>query len=180
MCLLMSVASTMSITILRNVCRCFFVRLTKISQSLFCRSLNATAQQSIEGFRCFLYLIWTCKVVVFQHWLIIVHQGQLRTCRSYARVPLTYQCGTFRNLFTCVDEKLICESGVVNVVDGRCKDCRHHLQRREHALRRNSTSTRGKFKWKILLGQKENWGVVGIGKVGLRKRKLWSILIKFH
>ena len=44
MCLLMSVASTMSITIFRNVCRCFLVRLTKISQSLFCRSLNATAK----------------------------------------------------------------------------------------------------------------------------------------
>ena len=35
---------------------------------------------------------------------------------------------------TCVDKKLICKSRMVNVVDGCCKDGRHHLQRREHAL----------------------------------------------
>ncbi|KAJ8880199.1 hypothetical protein PR048_016665 [Dryococelus australis] len=44
MCLDMSVDNTISMTILRSVCRCFLPRFTKMSQPSFCSSLNATAR----------------------------------------------------------------------------------------------------------------------------------------
>ena len=53
------------------------------------------------------------QMVVLQHTLIVVHQGQLRGG---------------------VDEVLVGEARVVHVVDGGREGGRHHLQGREHTL----------------------------------------------
>ena len=53
------------------------------------------------------------QVVVLKDGLVIVHDGQLR-----ARV----------------DQKLICQAGVVHVMDGRGEDGGHHLRGSEHTL----------------------------------------------
>ena len=47
---------------------------------------------------------------------------------------MLHQRSLGRPPFTCVDQKLICESRVVDVVDGGGEDCGHHLQGREHTL----------------------------------------------
>ena len=50
---------------------------------------------------------------------------------------------------TCVDQKLVCESRVVDVVDGRGEDCGHHLQRREHTLQKENFSSGGNLSEKL-------------------------------
>ena len=54
------------------------------------------------------------KMMVLQDGLIIVHDGQLRAG---------------------VDEELVGQPGMVDVVDGGSKDCRHHLQWSEDTLK---------------------------------------------
>ena len=56
------------------------------------------------------------EMMVLKDRLIIVHDGQLRAA---------------------VDQELVGQAWVVNVMDGRCKDGRHHLQWSENALKQD-------------------------------------------
>ena len=106
----------MSITIFLRVCLCFLVRLTKISQSGFWRSLNATARWWFSSTDSSLYLPSRSHSLYYHNDIGSakpVHDGQLRAA---------------------VDQELVGEARVVHVVDGRGEDGGHHLQRREHAL----------------------------------------------
>ena len=66
----MNLQLTMSITIFLSVCLCFFVRFTNISQSGFCRSLNATARWWFSSTDSSLYMMASSELVLMRNWLV--------------------------------------------------------------------------------------------------------------
>ena len=61
---------TISITIFLNVCLCFLVRFTNISQSGFWRSLKATARWWFSRTDSSLYMMASSELVLIKNWLV--------------------------------------------------------------------------------------------------------------
>ena len=60
----------MSMTIFLRVCLCFLVRLTKISQSGFWRSLKATARWWFSRTDSSLYIMASSELVLIRNWFV--------------------------------------------------------------------------------------------------------------
>ena len=106
-------------TIFRSVCRCFLFKLLKMSQSVFCNNLKATARWWFSNTDSSLYM------------------------RANSE-PKQETRGFYRNVFlptqrvdhTCINKKLIGEAGMIDVVDGGSEDGGHDFQIGKHRLER--------------------------------------------